>query len=120
MLSKVKACLFDEPIEYTYNGHWGSCQTFCSKVLGSVLLEDLNPEAFLTRPAVWKRLAGWALSSEYDCKELIDKMTERFQPTKLEKYQSEILMPEQDASLLKIVQRQFCNVSPGLSKSIFA
>merc|ERR1712223_117982 len=101
VLSKVKACLFEKPIEYTYNGHWGSCQTFCSKVLGSVLFEELNPEAFLTKPPVLKRVAGWALSSECDCTELVNKMTERFQPTNLERYQSSIQMPEQDESLVK-------------------
>ena len=101
VLSKVMACLYARPIEYTYNGYWGSCQTFCSKVLGSVLFEELNPEAFLTSPPVWKSVVGRALSSEYDCKELINKMAERFQPSILEQYQSTIRMPEQDESLMK-------------------
>ena len=102
VLSKVKACLFETPIEYTYNGHFGSCQTFCSKVLGSSLFEDLNPEAFLTTATTMKAVAGWFLSSEADSMELVDKMKERFNDLEhIELPQDEILVKTCPESLLR-------------------
>jgi len=85
VISRVEACLFETPIEYTYNGHYGSCQTFCSKLFGSTLFEELNPEAFLTSASGWKTLAGWFLSSENDYSELVDEMDRRFNHLKPEK-----------------------------------
>ena len=57
VLSRVEACLFEEPIKYTYNGHYGSCQTFCFRVLGSSLFDELNPEAFLTTATGFKEIS---------------------------------------------------------------
>jgi len=79
VLSKVEACLFEEPIKYTYNGHYGSCQTFCSKVLGSSLFEELNPEAFLTTQTGLKGIAGRYLGGEKNADELVDEMEKRFE-----------------------------------------
>ena len=95
VLSKVKACLLETPIEYTYNGHYGSCQTFCSKVFGSSLFEDLNPEAFLTTATVLKAVAGWFLSNDDNSMELVGNMTERFNDLQL------IELPRQDEILVK-------------------
>merc|ERR1719391_1958974 len=78
VISKVEACLFEEPIKYTYNGYYGSCQTFCSKILGAELFEDLNYEAFLTSATGMKAIAGWYLSDEANAGELIGLMVERF------------------------------------------
>ena len=79
VLSKVEACLFEEPIKYSYNGHYGSCQTFCSKVLGSSLFEELNPESFLTTQTGLKWMAGWYLGGESTAEELVTEMDKRFQ-----------------------------------------
>ena len=78
ILSKVEACLFDDAIQFTYNGFYGSCQTFCSKILGSSLYSELNPEAAYEDANRMKAIAGWFLSNEEDSDELIRKMTERF------------------------------------------
>ena len=84
VLSKAEACFFNvesgdvDSIKYTYNGLFGSCQTFCSKALGAELLEELNPEALIMTPSVKKQLAGWYLSDDkFDV--LTKKMEERFE-----------------------------------------
>ena len=77
VISKVEACLFEEPIKYTYNGYYGSCQTFCSKILGAELFEDINFEAFLTSATGMKAIAGWYLSDEANAGELIKLMDQR-------------------------------------------
>jgi len=79
VLSKVEACLFEDSIKYTYNGHYGSCQTFCSKVLGSSLFEELNPEAFLTTQTGLKWIAGRFLGGEDNADELVNEMDKRFE-----------------------------------------
>lgn len=79
VLSKVEACLFEESIKYTYNGHYGSCQTFCSKVLGSSLFEELNPEAFLTTQTGLKGIVGRFIGGEDNADELVDEMEKRFE-----------------------------------------
>ena len=74
VLSRVEACLFEEPIKYTYNGHYGSCQTFCLRVLGSSLFDELNPEAFLTTATGIKAFASWVFGGEASSGDLIEKM----------------------------------------------
>jgi hypothetical protein len=58
VLSRVEACLYPNPIEYDYNGRFGSCQTFCTKIYGAQSLTILNPEAFLTSMTGIKRIIG--------------------------------------------------------------
>ena len=79
VLSRVEACLFEDPIKYTYNGKYGSCQTFCSKVLGSSLFEELNPEAFLTTLTGLKVIAGWYLGGDANADELVREMDRRIE-----------------------------------------
>ena len=85
ILSKVEACLFDEAkqnndaLQYTYNSFYGSCQTFCSKILGFELFEDLNPEVAHVEPNRMKGIAGWWLSDEENSDELIKMMSQRFE-----------------------------------------
>ena len=62
ILRKLEACLFEKAIQYTYNSCFGSCQTFCSRILGSTLFEELNPEAFLTSASGVKEFAYSELS----------------------------------------------------------
>lgn len=78
ILSKVEACLFEEAIQFRYNGYYCSSQTFCSKILGSKLYSELNPEAAHEDANRRKAIAGWYLSSEDDSDLLIRIMTERF------------------------------------------
>ena len=94
VLSKVEACLFDTPVKFTYNGYLGSCQTFCCKVLGSNLCDELNPEAFLTQIKGKKSLAGWLVSGTGTS--LTDLMEERFET------RTRINLPAIDGSLFKI------------------
>ena len=79
VLCRVEACLFEEPIKYSYNCHFGSCQTFCSRVLGSSLFDDLNPEAFLTTASGMKAWAGWFLGGEANSEDLLEKMKKRLE-----------------------------------------
>ena len=79
VLNKVESCLFEEAIQYTYNGSYGSCQTFCSRILGSTLFEELNPEAFLASETVMKAIARWFLGGEANADELVQEMNQRFQ-----------------------------------------
>ena len=102
VLSKVDACLFDTPIKFTYNGYLGSCQTFCCKVLGSNLFEELNPEAFLTQIKGKKAFAGWLVSGAGTS--LTDLMDERFRNRK------RINLPKSDGSLIKICPDD-CNLA---------
>ena len=78
VLGKVEACLFPEPIQYTYNGHYGSCQTFCSRILGQTLFEELNPEAFLTSATGLKAIASWWLGGDPNADGLVEEMNNRF------------------------------------------
>ena len=66
ILSKVEACLFEEAIECTYNSLYGSCQTFCSKILGANLYSELNFEVAHEDAGAMKAMAGWILSDEED------------------------------------------------------
>ena len=95
VLSKVDACLFERPIKFTYDGYLGSCQTFCCKVLGSNLFEELNPEAFLTQVKGKKALAGWVVSGAAGAS-LTDLMEERF------KTRVRINLPQSDGNLVKL------------------
>ena len=79
VLNKLEACLFPEAIQYTYNGYYGSCQTFCSRILGSALFEELNPEAFLTSAFGLKAIASWWLGGEANAGELVKEMNNRFE-----------------------------------------
>ena len=79
ILSKSEACLFEDAIKFTYNSFNGSCQTFCSKILGSNLLSELNFEVTHDEANTMKALAGWFLSDEDDSDDLIKKMTERME-----------------------------------------
>ena len=95
VISKVEACLFEEPIKYTYNGYYGSCQTFCSKILGAELFEDLNFEAYLTSATGMKSIAGWYLSDEANAGELCRLMDERFRT------KASYDVPQQNGDLMK-------------------
>jgi hypothetical protein len=95
VISKVEACLFEEPIKFTYNGYNGSCQTFCSKVLGAELFEDINFEAYLTSATGMKSIAGWYLSDEANAGELIRLMDERFRT------KASYDVPQQNGDLMK-------------------
>ena len=105
VLSKVEACLFDEPIKFTYNGHYGSCQTFCSKVLGSSLFEELNPVSFLTTQTGMKRVAGWWLGGEDNADELVTEMEKRFESMSIYDLQQEVNLVKTCPSNSKLAEQ---------------
>jgi len=95
ILSKSEACLFEDAIKFTYNSLNGSCQTFCSKILGSNLLSELNFEVTHDEANTMKALAGWFLSDEDDSDDLIKKMTERMES------RTPFDLPQENEELLK-------------------
>ena len=78
VLRRLEACLFPEPIQYTYDANFASCQTFCSKIFSANLLEMLNPEAVFDQ-SKRKNVAKWLLSSDDDWQELTREMERRFE-----------------------------------------
>ena len=103
VLSKVEACIFEEPIKFTYNGFFSSCQTFCCKVLGSHLFEELNPEAFLTQIKGKKAFAGWMVSGAGTS--LTELMEDRFLS------RSRINLPQTDGGRLIKICPDDCKLS---------
>jgi len=78
VMRKVKACLDPEPIRYKYHGYYGSCQTFCTTILGLETLMDMNPEACLvSTQSIFRRCFSYFFNDK-KVFELSDKMDDRF------------------------------------------
>ena len=94
---RLEACLSPEPIKYTYDANFASCQTFCTKIFDANLLEMLNPEAVFDQSKK-KSLAKWLLSTDDDWQELTREMERRFEDI------STVNLPPVGVDLMKTYQ----------------
>ena len=78
VIRRVLYCLFPRPsLKFTYNGYYGSCQTFCNRIYGVRKLSDLNLEANFTHFNTMKFLLGSFVNDRDRACDLIQKMDAR-------------------------------------------